>query len=282
MPPVDLSGKTCLVTGAAAGIGKEVARSLARAGATVVLACRDAARGEAARAELAAACGGRGNLELLEIDLSLASSIAAAARAFLGSHARLDVLVNNAGVWERERSLTAEGVEATWATNQLGYHRLTAALLGLLKVSAPARVVNVASEYARGLDLDDPEFSRRPFDGAAAYAQSKQANRMWTWALARRLEGTGVSANAMHPGGVRTRLWRRHDGTALGWGVAAYLRLFGRTPEQGADTASWLASSPEAAGRTGLFWKDRRERACPFRGLAAEERLWALCERYGT
>ena len=122
------------------------------------------------------------------------------------------MLVNNAGTWLTRREETDEGIERTWATNMLGYFLLTEALRPLLARSAPARVVNVASELAHDLDLSDVEFERRPYEGVTAYAQSKQANRMWTWALARRLEGTGVTANAMHPGGVNTPLFRKGGG----------------------------------------------------------------------
>ncbi|HET8645155.1 MAG TPA: SDR family NAD(P)-dependent oxidoreductase, partial [Vicinamibacteria bacterium] len=188
-----MAGKTCLVTGANSGIGLETARALARQGARVVMGCRDAARGEAARLEVAESAVAP--VELAVFDQSSPGQVRAFAESFVRGVGRLDVLVNNAGTWLARREETPEGRERTWATNMLGYFVLTEALRPLLVRSAPARIVNVASDLARDLDLTDVEFRRRPYDGVTAYAQSKQANRMWTWALARRLEGTGVTAN---------------------------------------------------------------------------------------
>jgi NAD(P)-dependent dehydrogenase (short-subunit alcohol dehydrogenase family) len=252
----------CLVTGANAGIGFEIAKGLARTGASVVLACRDRSKGEAALSTIA------GQTELLIVDLASQRSIRAAAREFAESHSTLDVLVNNAGVGLKSRQESPDGIELTFATNVLGYHLLTALLLDPLRRAEAARIVNVASTYAFGLDLEDVEFRRRPYEPVTAYTQTKQANRMLTWALARRLEGTSVTANAMAPGAVDTALLH-----TLAPGSS------GRTPAQGADTAIWLATSPEVAGVSGRFWFDRKERRCEFRGVDQEETLWALCDR---
>jgi NAD(P)-dependent dehydrogenase (short-subunit alcohol dehydrogenase family) len=186
--------------------------------------------------------------------------------------------VNNAGGWSSTRRLTADGVEQTWATNMLGYFLLTELLLDTLKAGAPSRIVSVASDLARDLDLADVGFERRRYSGVSAYAQSKQANRLWTWALARRLAGTGVTANAMHPGGVATGIFAKGGGL-LGRAVAIVSALLARTPAQGADTAVWLAASPEVEGLTGLFFKDRKVASCRFRDTEQEEKLWSLCER---
>jgi NAD(P)-dependent dehydrogenase (short-subunit alcohol dehydrogenase family) len=272
-----MAGKTCLVTGANSGIGLETARALARAGARVVMGCRDRARGEAAWSEIAPTAGS-GTLDLAVFDQSSPRQVRAFAESFARENPRLDVLVNNAGTWLARREETPEGLERTWATNMLGYFALTDALRPLLLRSGSARVVNVASELARDLDLTDVEFRRRPYDGVAAYAQSKQANRMWTWALARRLEGTQVTANAVHPGGVNTPLFRKGGGWK-GLAGAAYGRLMGKTPEEGADTVVFLAADPAVQGRNGRFWADRVERACRFRDPQLEEALYALCER---
>jgi NAD(P)-dependent dehydrogenase (short-subunit alcohol dehydrogenase family) len=210
-------------------------------------------------------------------DQSSQAQVRAFGERFAREHDRLDVLVNNAGTWLSRREETDEGIERTWATNMLGYFLLTEALRPLLARSAPARIVNVASELAHDLDLSDVEFRRRPYEGVAAYAQSKQANRMWTWALARRLEGTGVTANAMHPGGVNTPLFGK-GGSWKGLAGAVYGRMVGKSPEEGADTIVHLATSPEVDGLSGRFWVDRTERSCRFRGEAGEEALWALCE----
>ncbi|MBI4614262.1 MAG: SDR family NAD(P)-dependent oxidoreductase [Planctomycetes bacterium] len=277
----DLAGRTAIVTGANTGIGKEIAANLARMGAHVVLACRSEERGRAAVEEIAAGAAPgfqRGRLELAVVDLSLRSSVRAFVEAFRARHPALSILVNNAGVWLAKRDLTAEGVELTWATNVLAYHLLATLLLDSLKAGAPARIVSVASDLAGQLDLEDPEFKRRPFRGRIAYAQSKQADRMLAWALARRLEGTGVTANACHPGGVATELFRYHGGV-LGFLAKAAGSVVLKTPAEGADTPTWLAASPDLAAVTGKYWEDRRDKPCSFRDAGAEERLWNLCER---
>jgi len=267
--------RTCLVTGANSGVGRETARGLARLGHRVVLACRDPERGEAARRDIAESTGNPA-VELMIVDLSRQASIRDFARAFLDAHRELHVLVNNAGIWSTRRRESAEGIEQTWAVNVLGYFLFTDLLLDRLRRSAPARIVNVASRLARDLDLEDVEFRRRPYSGVRAYAQSKQADRMLTWALARRLEGTAVTANAMHPGGVNTPLFAKGGGM-LAMAVSVFSKVTGKTPEEGADTVVWLAASPEVEGKSSGFWIDRRPVRCRFRDPAAEERLWALC-----
>jgi len=262
-----MSAPLCLVTGANTGIGLEVARGLARTGAVVVLACRDAAKAEAARRSIAAETGAAPP-ELLLVDLASQTSIRAAAREFAAKHPELEVLVNNAGVVSPTRQLGPDGIELTFATNVLGYFLLTAELLHTLRAAKAARIVNVASSMAHGLELADVEFKRRRYDPSQAYAQSKQANRMLTWALARRLAGSPVTANAMAPGACSTKLLH-----------ALYPGFGGKTAAQGADTVVWLATSPEVAGKSGRFWENRREAKCRFRDDAAEEALWSLCER---
>jgi NAD(P)-dependent dehydrogenase (short-subunit alcohol dehydrogenase family) len=271
----DLSGRVCLVTGASSGIGRQTAGELARMGARVVLACRDQGRGEAALAEIAARTGSS-ELELALVDVSSQASIRTLAREVLQELPALHVLVNNAGTWSSRRRSSPDGIELTWATNVLGSHLLTELALPLLKSSAPARVINVASRLARDLDLDDVEFRRRPYDGVTAYAQSKQANRMLTWILSRSLEGSGVTANAMHPGGVNTGIFAKGGGWA-GLLGSLYGRLFGRSVEDGADTVVWLAASPDLEAVSGRFWVDRTERRCRFRDPGAERALLELC-----
>lgn len=271
----DLSGRTCLVTGANTGIGRATALGLARLGARVVLACRNGERGEAARSSIAAETR-NAQVEVMTVDFASQQSIRAFARAFRETHPALHVLVNNAGIWQEHRRESPDGIELTWATNVLGYFLQTQLLLELLKKSAPARIVNVASGLARDLDVADVEFTRRRYGGVQAYAQSKQANRMWTWALARRLAGTGVTANAMHPGGVATELFGKGGGFRSRI-ASFFVRFTGRSPAEGADTVIWLAASPEVDGQTGKFWIDRQEHRCRYRDSAAEEALWALC-----
>lgn len=271
----DLSGKTCIVTGANTGIGKQIARELARMKATVVLGCRNAERGRAALEELKQATGNE-SLELGIVDLSQHDSIKAFARTFQENHERLDVLVNNAGIWCNEHKRSEDGLELTFATNVLGYFRLTNELEELLQKSAPARIVNVASNMAGGLDLSDLNLERRGWDGVRAYKQSKQSNRMLSWQRARNLEGSGVTVNAMHPGPVRTEIARDARGIK-GFVVGAFYKLFGVDVDAGADTAVWLAASPEVEGQTGKFWLKRKEQRRVFHDPVQEQALWDTC-----
>ena len=270
----DLSGRTCLVTGASAGIGLATAHGLARLGARVVMAVRNPEKGEMARRAVMGATGRE--VEMAVVDLASRKSIRAFARDFTGRHPKLDVLVNNAGIWSERRHVSPDGVELVWATNVLGYFEVAELLRPVLEAAGKARVVNVASQLAGGLDLADVQFERRAWSGRSAYAQSKQADRMLTWALARRLSGTGVTANAMHPGFVATEIFGKGGGL-ISLGASLYSKIRGRRPEEGADTVVWLAASPEVENRSGLFWIDRQERRCRFRDEAAEEALWALC-----
>jgi NAD(P)-dependent dehydrogenase (short-subunit alcohol dehydrogenase family) len=278
---VSLAGRTCLVTGANSGIGRAAAQALAGLGARVVMACRDRARGEAARQEIVSATRNQ-DVELRIVDLASQASIRTFAAEVAAAHPKLHVLVNNAGIWKTKRQQSSDGIELTWATNVLGYYLLTDLLLDTLRASAPARVVNVASDLARDLDLSDVEFERRKYSGIRAYAQSKQADRMLTWALARRLEGSGVSANALHPGGVNTGIFRKGDAGVLARALLALLPLFTRSPEQGADTCVWLAASPQLEGVSGRYWVDRQQRPCPYHDPRREDELWDLCARMVT
>jgi NAD(P)-dependent dehydrogenase (short-subunit alcohol dehydrogenase family) len=273
----DLAGRICVVTGASAGIGQATALELARLGARVVMAVRDPDRGEAARRRILGATG-RSAVELALVDLSSQRSIRAFARDLSQRLPSIDVLVNNAGIWTNRRALGPDGIELTWATNVLGYFLATELLRPLLEKAGRARVVNVASRLAGELDLADVGFERRAYDGRKAYAQSKQADRLLTWAQARRFAGTGVTANALHPGFVATEIFGKGGGL-VGLGASLYAKLWARRPEQGADTVVYLAASPEAEGRSGLFWDDRQERRCRFRGEEQEEALFALCQR---
>jgi NAD(P)-dependent dehydrogenase (short-subunit alcohol dehydrogenase family) len=272
----DLSGRTCLVTGASAGIGLATARELARLGARVVMAVRDPEKGERARRSVMGATGRE--VEMAVVDLARQESIRRFARDVSARHPRLDVLVNNAGIWSERRRVSPDGIELTWATNVLGYFLATELLLPALLAAGSARVVNVASQLAGDLDLGDVQFERRPWSGRTAYAQSKQADRMLTWALARRLDGTGVAANAMHPGFVATEIFGKGGGL-VSLASSLYSKVRAKRPEEGADTVVWLAASPDVEGRSGRFWIDRQERRCRFRDEAGEEALWELCGR---
>jgi len=263
----DMRGKTCLVTGASAGIGEEVACQLGQLRAEVILGCRNAERGNAALEHLRQRVP-EGRFELSLVDLASQASIRLFARSFSEAHPQLHVLVNNAGVWLDEQQRSVDGIELTWATNVLGYHLLTAGLREPLRRAGGARIVNVASTLAYGLDLGDVEFNRRGYQGKDAYAQSKQADRMLTWAQARALAGAGITANAVHPGAVDTAMLRHSTPGFRGLPV-----------EQGADTITWLAASQEVEGVTGRFWKDRRSHPCEFADPDQEQALWALCNR---
>jgi NAD(P)-dependent dehydrogenase (short-subunit alcohol dehydrogenase family) len=192
----------------------------------------------------------------------------------------LHALVNNAGTFYGKPTLTANGYEATFAVNHLGYFLLTVELLDLLKSSAPARIVNVASSaHLRGrIDFDDPNLENG-YDGWKAYARSKLANVLFTYELARRIEGTGVTANCMHPGVVGTNLFSHIGG--LGGKIVRLFSPFMRTPERGADTIIWLASSPEVEGITGKYFVDRKERATNPESYdkAFASQLWEVSER---
>ena len=242
-----------------------------------MLACRDTTKGAKVAGELLRL--GSPDVVVEGYDAASAISIATLARTCATRFPPVDVLVNNAGVACGQRRVTAEGFELTFATNVLGYHRLSLALLAQPRAGAPARIVNVASTFAGNLDLDDLQFERRPYEELQAYAQSKACNRLLTWALARRLERTGVTANAMAPGFV--------PATGLVRGLSpdmqrAYAGRTGRSVNEGADTAVWLATSPDVAGVNGGFFYDRRERPCEFRNPALEERLWRLVTPEGA
>lgn len=268
-----LAGKVCMVTGANSGIGRETALSLARMGGTVVMVCRDRGRSEPVLAELRAAAS-NGAVELMIADLSSQRSIRELAAAFKQKYDRLDVLVNNAGAFFFKREVTADGLEATFALNHLGYFLLTDLLLDLLMASAPARVVSVSSgaQAAASINFDDLQ-GERQYSQWRAYAQSKLANVLFTSELARRLEGTGVTANCLHPGFVRSNL---ATSSRLARSIVALMRPFTISAEAGAETVVYLASSPEVEGVTGKYFVKKRavQPSREARDPAVARRLW--------
>ncbi len=271
-----MNGRVCVVTGATSGIGKATASALARLGAQVVLVGRDRGRGEAAVAEVAAAGAPRPRLEIA--DLASMGQVRELAGRLAGLD-RIDVLVNNAGLVVGERRVTPDGFEHVFAVNHLAPFLLTNLLLPKLTASAPARVVTVTSDAhtAARLDLDDPQLEHG-WDSWRAYANSKLANILFTRELARRLAGTGVTANCAHPGVVRTG-FGREGSLLLRFGVTLG-RPFMLSPQRGADTIVYLASSPEVAGETGGYYvrRQRREPSPAARDDAAARRLWQLSE----
>ena len=272
-----MEGKICIVTGSNTGIGKETARGLAQRGATVVLACREVKKAEAARADIAASTG-RSDVAVLPLDLGSKASIRAFAKAFGERYPRLDVLVNNAGLWPTTRTTTADGFETTFGTNHLGTFLLTQELLPLLKAAAPSRVVVLSSKlhYSGKMVWDDLQFERRSYGGATAYNQSKLANVLFTVALARKLEGTGVTVNAVHPGVVATELARDYPKL-----VQKLVHLFMLTPEKGAACSIFVATAPELAKVTGQYFEKSRTRppAKAAIDVAGQDRLWHLSEQ---
>ncbi len=270
-----MQGKRAIITGPTSGVGEKIARQLAGLGMEVILACRDLEKGKRVAAEIAS---DGAEAVVLPFEASSQASIRAFAEEFRRRYDRLDVLINNAagnrGTLPKIEG--HDGIELTFAVNVLAYFLLTQELLDLLKTSAPARIVNVASSFASDLDLDDLQFERRPFESFKAYAQSKACDRLLTWALARRLAGTGVTANAMTPGLITaTRLYRNAPEELMG-----RLRRYsgGRTSAQGADTAVWLASAPELQEVSGKFFEERQEVECEFRNQEDEQKLWRICE----
>jgi retinol dehydrogenase-14 len=248
--------KTVLITGGTSGIGKATAVAMAAMGADVVVTGRDLERGERALEEIRAESTG-GSVELLLAELSVQAEVRRLADEFRERHDRLDVLVNNAGLVQSERTETPDSMETTLAVNHLAPFLLTNLLLDLLKKSAPSRVVTVSSEAQRWGDIDFEDLqSRRKYKGMPVYGMTKLANIMFTYELAERLEGTGVTATCVHPGAVNTRF-----GTNNGGPMTLYFRIFKpfmRTPKRGADTVIYLASSREVEGVSGKYYSDRK------------------------
>src|SRR5215213_2753516 len=230
--------KICLITGATSGIGKATAMGLANMGASVVMVGRDRGKGEAVMAEIKEGSA-NASVDLMLADLSSQEQVRRLADEFKEAYPRLDVLINNAGVIRSKRITTADGIETTFAVNHLAYFLLTNLLLNVLKASAPSRTVNVAS-------------GEQGYKGAKAYSQSKLATVLFTYELARRLEGTGVTANCLHPGVVGTNLGSGVSGV-FGFMVRALTPLM-KSPEKGAETSVYLASSPEVEGLSGRYF----------------------------
>ena len=302
-PDTSMVGKTCLVTGATAGIGEVTARELARLGARVVILGRSrercAATTEATRRETGSMC-----VEFLVADLSSQAEVRRVAREFLERHDRLHVLVNNAGAMFARRRESVDGVEMTLALNHLAYFLLTSLLLDTLKASARARVVNVSSrahEDVSALDFDDLQaraharkcwgygesqfasllftlFAPMRHPAFLQYARTKLANLLFTYELSRRLAGTGVTVNALHPGFVASRFMAGNG--PLGWFMRRWAGVFGVTAEEGAKTSVYLASSPEVEGITGKYFAKQKQVVSSPASLdeAAARRLWQLSE----
>jgi NAD(P)-dependent dehydrogenase (short-subunit alcohol dehydrogenase family) len=276
---VSWKDKTIVITGASSGIGRATALGLAKLGSRLILVGRDAARAEETLAAIRGATG-REDVEMLRGDFARLAEVRRVGDELLARTEAIHVLVNNAGVTMLKRTLTPDGLEATFAVNHLAYFLLTGLLLPRLRAAAPgARVVNVASDAHRwgALDFDDLQ-NERAYKPMRVYAQSKTANILFTRALAKRLAGSGVSANALHPGAIATRLGRGQG--PFSEGLSRLLGLFMKSPEQGADTSIFLASAPELEGVSGRYFARRREQEPRphARDDAAAERLWGISE----
>ena len=278
----DLTGKVFLVTGATDGIGKAASSEFAKRGATLTIVGRNKQKTEQVLAELKAASGNQ-KLDLLLCDLSRMADVKRAAAEFKAKHDRLDVLVNNAGATFKSPVMGPDGFELTFALNHLAYFQLTSSLLALIRKTPGARVVSTSSAMqARGkLDLEKTPTSLEGW-GPSAYATSKLANILFTKELQRRLEGTTATANCFHPGGVRTQFggFGSDQGFLLNV-VYALAKPFSSTPEQGADSLIWLATSPEAASLKGEYVSKRRPVSPQKQALDAKlaADLWTLSER---
>ncbi|MBO9394468.1 SDR family oxidoreductase [Caldilinea sp.] len=273
-----LKDKAVLITGATNGIGKVTAHRLAAQGAHVTIVSRNAEKCRAVADEIRSQTGAV--VDWIAADLSVLAGIEEAAAEYRARNDRLHVLINNAGAFFAERLVTADGYEMTFALNHLNYFLLTLRLRDLLLASAPARIINVSSDahYGGVIDFDDI-MGERKYSGWRAYSQSKLANVMFTYSLARQLDGTGVTANALHPGFVATGFGRNNSG----W-VGLFMpivHLFALKPEKGAETSVYLASSPAVSGVSGKYFANCREKPSSKRSydVAAQEKLWALSEQ---
>ena len=249
-----MKGKVCLITGANSGIGRAAAFELARMGASLVLVCRDGAKGEAVVKAIQGQTGNR-SVELMIADLSSLRQVRRLAEGFRSKFPKLDVLINNAGVLHGRRVLTEDGYETTFATNHLAPFLLTHLLMDRLKTAAPSRVVAVASiaEKSGRIDMDNLQGERR-YRGFENYCHSKLANVLFTLELARRLQGTGVTANCLHPGVVATHLGQTQFGP-LALFIKA-IKPFFISPERGGRTTVYLASAEELTGVSGKYFED--------------------------
>jgi NAD(P)-dependent dehydrogenase (short-subunit alcohol dehydrogenase family) len=255
---IDLSGKTALVTGASGGLGAETARALASAGAFVTLAVRNVPKGEEVAQSIRDSTGAQ--VDVVELHLDALASVRDCAQGWLASHGALNLLINNAGVMACPLARIGEGWESQFATNHLGHFLLTMLLLPALKDGAPARIVNLSSGAHRfsGVDFDDIHFNNREYNKFAAYGQSKTANVLFAVELGKRLAGTGVTINAVHPGVIMTDLGRHltPEDLAAFPGATSVEDMKFKTVEAGAATSVWAATAAELEGRSGLYLED--------------------------
>jgi NAD(P)-dependent dehydrogenase (short-subunit alcohol dehydrogenase family) len=277
----NMQNKVVIVTGATNGIGFESAKVLAGMDATIIGVGRNPQKCADAASQIKTATG-NAKVEFLVADLAVQAQVRQLAATFKQKYNRLDVLLNNAGGYFAKRETNADGQEMTWALNHLNYFVLTNELLDVLKASAPARIVNVSSgahSGAKGINFEDVEF-KTGYSGWSAYSHSKLANVMFTYELARRLDGTKVTATVLHPGFVATG-FGHNNGGLMRTGMNVVQKLVAKKPEQGAETSVYLASSPEVEGVTGKYFSDSTETrsSAVSYDVAAQQRLWELSEQ---
>lgn len=271
---VDMTGKTCLITGGNSGIGKATAIGLAKLGATVVIVSRDKDKGEAAIFEIRSVSRNK-DIDSMVCDLSSLDSVRELAHDFMARYKQLHVLVNNAGVFLPKRVSTADGLEATFVTNHLGHFLLTNLLLGELKESSPSRIINITSSAHYGTEIDFEDLQgEKKYSGYHAYSQSKLANVLFTYLLAKKLEGTGVTVNSLHPGVVRTGFGKDQGGLmSIGVRIGSPFMM---SAESAARAVIYLATSPEVEGVSGKFFSKGHEKRSSTQSydVASAERLW--------
>ncbi len=269
-----MKDKVVMVTGANSGIGKAASLALAKMGATLVMVARNPERGEAARSEIVTKSGNN-SIDLLLADLSSLESVRQLVAEFRKKYSKIHVLINNAGLFNQRRRVTADGYENTFATNYLAPFLLTNLQLDLLKASAPSRIINVSSvgHYNGHINFDDLNLEN-DYGGWRAYGQSKLALVLFTHQLAKKLQGTGVTVNAVHPGTVATNIWSRPLGP-VGF-IMALPKLFMTSPEKGAETIVYLASSPDAKSLSGEYLEKLKVKKSSDESYNEEiaQRLW--------
>jgi retinol dehydrogenase-13 len=274
-----MKNKVVVITGANKGIGKEAAKEIAKLGAKVYMACRSLDSANQVRDEIIKETGNP-NVFVKHLDLASVDSIQKFAESFKQKESKLDVLINNAGLWTKTKKLTDINVEQTFTVNVLGHQLLTQLLLNELRNASPSRIVNVASHFAGGLDINDINFDKRNYNETLAYKQTKQANRMLTREWARRLEKDNISVYSLTPGFIPDTELFREQNIAGKFLLKAFALIEGRTIQEGADTIVWLASTDKINGSNGGFYNQRKEEKCKFNNPADEKKLWDKCEEF--